>query len=282
MRAASSLGLEDDVDEALRRLIVLGREHYRANDYEAAERVLTEVLDRHRGFADVFNMLGVIWHGQGKLAEAQQAFESALQLNPAYTEAALNLAVTYNDLGKYADARTVYAKAIQRTRAAPRSLDPYVQGKLANMHADLGAAYAEHALYPEAVREYHKALELCPTFGDLRTRLAAVLRDAGDVASAARELEIVKTTQPRYLPARLALGTALFSLGRRDDAVREWEAVLAIDPDSRAARLYLRVAHEGGDAGVVPREVPPSPSENTLDDILAGYRDRPDGEPSGS
>src|SRR5215470_17812301 len=264
------------MDNDLRRLIVLGREHYQAHDYDAAEKVLVQVLEKHRGFADIFNMLGVIWHGQGKMEDAQGAFEEALKLNPSYTEAALNLAVTYNDLGKYAEAREVYGKAIQRTRAAPRSLDPFVKGKLANMHADLGAAYAAHGLYPEAVREYHKALELCPTFGDLRTRLATVLRDSGDAVGAARELEIVKTTQPRYLPARLALGTTLYMLGRRDDATREWEAVLGVDPDNKAAKLYLSMAREGGDVATVPREVPISPSEATLDDILAGYRDDPD------
>ena len=267
------------MDEALRRLIVLGREHYRAHDYDAAEKVLAQVVEQHRGFADIFNMLGVIWHGQGKLEDASRAFEDALRLNPSYTEAALNLAVTYNDLGRYAEARDVYDKAIQRTRLAPRSLDPFVQGKLANMHADLGAAYAAHGLYPEAVREYHKALELCPTFGDLRTRLATVLRDSGDTAGAARELEIVKTTQPRYLPARLALGTTLYMLGRKDDAIREWEAVLGADPENRAAKLYLKMAHDGGDVAAVPRPVPSSPSEATLDDILAGYRD---GDPSES
>ena len=265
------------LDEELRRLLTVGREHYVAHDWDAAEKVLVEVIGSHRGFADVWNMLGVIWHGRGKLAEAQGAFEEALKLNPTYTEAALNLSVTYNDLGRYVDARNVYGEAIKRTRSAPRSLDPFVKGKLANMHADLGAAYAAHGLYPEAVREYHNALELCPAFGDLRTRLALVLRDSGDRLGAARELEIVKTTQPAYLPARLALGTTLYMLGRRDDAVHEWEAVLGRDPDSKAARLYLRMARDDKDGSKsepppgVPVPVASSPSEATLDDTLNGY-----------
>src|SRR5262245_48397975 len=123
------------MDEALRRLITLGREHYRARDYDAAEQVLSEIVKEHRGFADVFNMLGVIRHDRGRLEEAREAFENALRLNPGYTEAALNLSVTYNDLGLYRQAREVYVRVIQRTRAAPRSLDPFVKGKLANMHA---------------------------------------------------------------------------------------------------------------------------------------------------
>ena len=35
------------------------------------------------------------------LRDAEEAFENALRLNPRYTEAALNLSVTYNDRGKY-------------------------------------------------------------------------------------------------------------------------------------------------------------------------------------
>ena len=111
------------MDDGLRRLIILGREHYRARDYDAAEKVLSEIVREHKGFADIFNMLGVIHHDRGRHEDAREAFEQALSLNPGYTEAALNLSVTYNDLGMYAKAREIYVKVIQRTRAAPRSLD---------------------------------------------------------------------------------------------------------------------------------------------------------------
>src|SRR5262245_43294239 len=202
------------MDDRLRRLITLGREHYVAREFEKAERYLSQVVQEHRGFADIFNMLGVIYHDQGHFQQAQESFEEALKINPNYTEAALNLAVTYNDLGKYGQAREVYLRAIARSRAEPRSLDPFPRGKLANMHADLGQAYAGVGFYPEAIREYQKALELCPNFVDLRTRLANIFRDSGDYSAALRELEIVKTTNSRYAPARVALGVLLFSQGK--------------------------------------------------------------------
>ncbi len=232
------------MDDRLRRLITLGREHYMAREFEKAEKYLAQVVQEHRGFADIFNMLGVIYHDQGRFQLAQESFEEALKINPNYTEAALNLAVTYNDLGKYAQARDVYVKTIQRSRSEPRSLDPFARGKIANMHADLGAAYAGVGFYPEAVREYLKALELCPTFIDLRTRLANVYRDMGDYPQALREFEIVKTTNPKYLPARVSLGVTMFSLGRREDAIKEWEAALAIEPDHKAAKMYLQMVKD--------------------------------------
>ncbi len=57
-----------------------------------------------------YDMLGVIAHSRGDFAHAEQHFEKAVGLNPNYTEAQLNLMVTYNDLGKYDSAREIYAK----------------------------------------------------------------------------------------------------------------------------------------------------------------------------
>src|SRR5262245_3063444 len=130
------------MDERLKQLLLLGREHYDRREYERAESVLREVLDKTDRFADVYNMLAVILHERGDFVAAEQYFERALELNPNYTEAALNLAVTYNDLGKYEAARQVYSR-IRKDPHEGGMLDPYARGKIANMHADLAHAYAD-------------------------------------------------------------------------------------------------------------------------------------------
>ena len=117
------------MDERIKHLLLQGREHYDNREFDKAEKVLTQVLKENRGFADVYNMLGVIYHDQGRFTQAQECFEQALDINPAYTEAALNLAVTYNDLGKYVDAKRVYGEAMARSRSQPRSLDFFARGK---------------------------------------------------------------------------------------------------------------------------------------------------------
>ena len=232
------------MDDRLRNLITLGREHYNAGEYEKAEQYLSQVVIEQQNFPDIFNMLGVIFHSQGRFAEAEDAFETALKLNPKYTEAALNLSVTYNDRGKYDKAREIYAGTISHSYEQPRSLDPFARGKIANMHADLGAVYAGVGLYDEAVREYAKALELCPDFIDLRTRLGNVYRDMGMFNAAIAEFEHAKQNKPDYLPARIYLGVTLFSVGRKDDAIAEWTAVLAREPDNKSAKLYLRMVQD--------------------------------------
>ena len=100
-------------------------------------------LKERMPFADVYDMLGVIYHQKGRLLEAEAMFEEAMRLNPNYTEAALNLAVTYNDQGKYEDARAVYDRILSGKDEAPRKVDRLFKGKIANMHAEVGHAFDE-------------------------------------------------------------------------------------------------------------------------------------------
>jgi tetratricopeptide (TPR) repeat protein len=229
--------MADRIDQ----LIAAGREHYDAGELAKAEPLLAEAAAARPGFPDVYNMLGVIYHAQGRFQDAEEAFETALALNPRYTEAALNLSVTYNDRGKYDQAREVYTRAVSASAGAPDALDGFARGKLANMHAELGAAYAGLARFDDAVREYGKALELCPDFVDLRIKLGNVHRDKGDPHAALTELEHAKRIRPDFAPARIQLGITLFSLGRRDAALAEWQAVLAADPGNKSAQRYLRM-----------------------------------------
>jgi tetratricopeptide (TPR) repeat protein len=184
-------------------------------------------------------MLGVIYHQEGRLTEAEQMFNEALRINPSYTEAALNLVVTCNDLGKYAEAKDVYERAMAASKRAPRELDPFAKGKIANMHADVGSAYRAVDLHEEAAREYERALALCPTFVDIRTELGNTRREMGDLTGAIRDLERVRAESPRFATGRLKLGLVYYAAGRRDDAAAEWRAALAADPGNRAAKMYL-------------------------------------------
>jgi tetratricopeptide (TPR) repeat protein len=239
------------MEERLKQLLALAREHYEKREFDRAEPHLRQILEHTRQFADVFNMLGVILHDQGKFADAQESFEEALRLNPRYTEAALNLAVTYNDLGKYGEAKRVYSAALAASREQPEQLDPFVRGKIANMHAEIAAAYADAGLPRDAVVEYRKAMTLCPEFSDIRVRLGSLYRDLGDLESALQEFTEAKRFRPRFSPARVQIGITLLALGRRDDAVAEWKALLDFDPDNRAAAMYLRMVRttEGPEPG---------------------------------
>lgn len=230
------------MDDRVRMQLQRGREQYHAGDYDKAEKTLAPLARDRLPFADVYSMLGVINYQKGRRLDAVLMFEEALRLNPGYTEAAMHLAVTYNDLGKFDEAKKVYRRMLQtRKNAGPEHVDPFVKGKIANMHAEVALAYEQAGLHGEAAQEYRRALALCPSYVDLRTRLGASLRAAGDVAAAERELLKVKKENPNLVGPRLQLGMTYYSSGRRSEAAREWREVLAMEPENRFAKLYLRL-----------------------------------------
>jgi tetratricopeptide (TPR) repeat protein len=228
------------MDEQAKQLLALGREHYDRREYDRAERVLRQVLEVTDRYADVHNMIAVILHDRGDFHGAEHHFERAVELNPSYTEALLNLAVTYNDLGKYDAARRVYAR-IRRDESSSTLQDPFVRGKLANMHADLAQAYVDAGSRPDAIEQLEKAVGLCPGFADLQSRLGTLHRDSDDFVRARVHYEAARAANPQYTSARVLLGVTLLSLGEADLAVAEWREVLAIDPENRSSKMYLRM-----------------------------------------
>lgn len=245
------------MEERTKQLLSLGREHYDKREFDKAEHYLRQVLERDDAkFADVLNMLGVIHHDRGRFEEAQGCFEEALSINPNYTEAALNLAVTYNDLGRYDEAKKIYRAALSRGEESPGQLDPFVKGKIANLHAEVGQAYQDAGMLNDAMHELRKAILLCPTFADLRLRLANLYRQTGDLDAARFELEEAIAAKPNYVPAHVALGVVLLALDRREEAIARWKEALQLDPENKAAAMYARMAEDIQDSGSMRPEKP--------------------------
>ncbi|MDH5671380.1 MAG: tetratricopeptide repeat protein [Myxococcales bacterium] len=229
------------MSESVKQAIALGREHYEKREYEKAERYLAKVIAREQGYADIHNMMGVIQHDKGALQEARQSFEAALGINPKYTEAALNLSVTLNDLGLYEQAQGIYKSAIHFDASGSEEVDPYARGKIANLHAEVAQAYLEVGMVSEAIAELRNAIALCPTFADLRVRLAQAYQQIGDLVAARFELEEAIRVRPDYHSARNSLGILLLVSGQREQAISTWEQALERDPENRGARAYLRM-----------------------------------------
>ena len=141
------------MDEHLKQLLLLGREHYQKREFDKAEYLLKQVVAATDRYADVFDMLGVIAHSRGDFAQAEQHFEKAVALNPNYTEAQLNLMVTYNDLGKYDAARQIYSHI--RSRGAAEFGDLPARDRDLVAH---GANEEYLSSYRDMIDRYYQAL----------------------------------------------------------------------------------------------------------------------------
>ncbi|MBI2981625.1 MAG: tetratricopeptide repeat protein [Deltaproteobacteria bacterium] len=223
----------------LKQLVDAGRKHFESKNYTKAEQCLLRALKGGARYADLLNMLGVIYHQDGKFNNAITYFREALRINPGYVEANLNLAILLNDLGEYKEAKALYKK-IEGTEKS-KSMDPVMKGKIANMHATLADTYSGIGKLGEAIDEYKKALALCPTYKDIRTKLAVCYRENNQKELALKELKQTIKSHPDYPPARIQLGLTYYTKGERKKAASEWESVLRKDKENTAARMYLRI-----------------------------------------
>jgi len=232
------------MDTAMIELYHQGREAFEEDRYEDAQYFFDRLTEIGCRFADVYNMLGAIAFSQGDFPGATSHFRQALSLNPRYTEAHLNLAVTLNETGDYASGAMAYEGAGKASLPAHGGLDPYVKGRLANLHADIGEIYHGLGLHQEAVTEYQKALDLGPEFPDLRVRLGILARDMGEYDRALEEFTRVKREHPEFPTAGVQLGVTHYSRGNIEAAVAEWKDVLDRHPDNPKALMYLRLAEK--------------------------------------
>ena len=240
MRGPSDLTAEE------RQAYALGRVCFEQGDDAQAERWLAKLAETREGFADVQYMLGMLAERRGELEAAAAALERALRTNPRYAEARLALVSVCEQLGDYERAREVAACAA--ADRAEEGSDTTTRGKLANLQAALAEAYREAGDLREAIYAYRKALDLCPDFHDIRQRLGVALREAGLPAQAAAEFRRIQRAKPDLLAASVQLGVTYYSLGRTEDALREWQHVLARDASREDARTYLRLVRSAAGA----------------------------------
>ncbi len=222
-----------------------GVDCFNGSNYVKAESLLKEVIRNNPNLADVHNKLGVIANLGDNLQEALDHFRTACDLNPMYTEASLNLAITLNELGQESEAIEVFNKVGKTVEDKKTGLDPYAAGKIANEHFKLGNLYQEFGMSEEAVHEYRKALKLRPMV-DALTKLGMALRDSGQLESAAVELESAYKENPDYPSAAVQLALTYHLLGKKDEALVLWQEVADKHPDLKEPRGYLKMFGEKG------------------------------------
>ena len=229
--------------DELREEYRLGKEAFQSNNYEKAKKHLMVFAKDSSSFADVFNMLGVIFHVEGKLNKAASFYKKALDVNPNYIEAAINMAIVKGDRGEYQEAKKYYDIAQKHTKRKDgdrRIKDDYVKSKLANLHLQLGDLYSGLGVYVDAIEEYRKALKLKPKFVDIKNKLAMSLKETGEFEEAISELKDALRLRPHYSQGLVNLGLIYYAKGDLKDAKKIWEKTIEKFPDNKFAVIYLK------------------------------------------
>lgn len=229
------------VDQRTHEMHELASQLFDEGKYVESEPILKEIINTYPQYADVHNKLGIIAHIKGNLEQAAQYFKKALEINPNYTEASLNLTITYNELGQFKEAQEVFSLAAQIAHPTPTAMDPFIAGKLANEHYKLGNIYLDLGLNDEAIDEYQKAVKLYKNLPDVHTKLGVALRNKGLIEDAIAYFTMAKEINPKYGPAWIQLGLSYYMKGLLGLAFEEWSKALQQNPDLKEAEAYLRL-----------------------------------------
>lgn len=220
------------MSEVISKLVDEGKRYFDRQAYAAAETIFRQVLRRGYRYADIHQMLGVIAFHKGDYEHAVQYLESALEINPDYTEAMLNLVVVFNELGRYEEARALSEQfAMPGTsdgvgETGTYGTDGYAMGKIANMHKRIAEAYLGTGSLAPAIREYRNALSLCPNFHDIRILLAKCLRQSGQLDEALIEYQYIISTKPDHDNSLIEQAMTLFKQGHLEQAKQSLQKVI--------------------------------------------------------
>lgn len=205
--------------------------------------------------------LGFGLQAQGRLDEALEHFEAALELDPKYIYALNNLAAAHAAKGEARKAREYLERALEADPTNPKALAGMAQlafdeGNFAEAERlagqalvrepyDVGARFvlgrirANEARFVEAIEHYRAALVLAPEDPATLINLGNAIARQGRPAEAVPYLEKAVRIDPTRATAHLNLASALLLLRDRDGALRHVREALKLDPDLAPARLML-------------------------------------------
>ncbi|MCC6652194.1 MAG: tetratricopeptide repeat protein [Candidatus Eisenbacteria bacterium] len=214
-----------------------------AGDLAQAQRAL-ELAVRHADWADLHCRLGALLVQRGRRAEAREAFDRALALNPRYRAAAVERALLDAREGRIAEAmQTLRAMAAESLAGQP---GVFQQGLDRLGQAD----------FEDAAPLLHRGLEAGDEWIEEELRAYQELVYHGDMARALQRVRQATTERPGYPDLHLLLGAHELQMGATDDALESLSRALELNPDYHAARVeFARALEVVGDTSQALRQL---------------------------
>ncbi len=190
---------------------------------------IVATLNRNRATGDVPEGAGAADE------ETLKKLEALGYITPENPDAYNNLGQRYQEQGKYAEAIEEFKKAL--------ALNPNFPSALNN----IGVCYGRLKQFSLAEQSFKKALALKKDDVYAMNNLAIMNMELGRFDESIKYGEMAIGVEPKYSNGHLTLGSVYATVGRFEDAEREFLEVIELDPDNRRARSNLqRVRQELG------------------------------------
>jgi tetratricopeptide (TPR) repeat protein len=199
------------------------------NEYELAERSLSDLAQRAPGNQEVWYLLGTAY-----LNLSREAFAKLDAIDSNSFLAHEIKGDVMSSMGNYDGALAEYKKVLQMAANEP------------GVHYKLGNVYWRLIDWPNATREFQAELANNPWNCSAQWKLGNILLEQ-HVNSEAALADIDKALKicPHLIQARSDRGRALIRLNRYSEALTELETVAAATPDDPTVHFLLSQAYRG-------------------------------------
>lgn len=218
--------LDDDVravrTEAARILTAVPMERFTESQRAKLDRVLDEYRETQQLNADwpeAHMNLGLVDAQLGELEEAERRYQRALELDPYFARAYVNLADLYRVMGRD-------EKSVAILREAPDDLDD------AGVHHALGLALVRTKRDEEALAELRRATELMPEEPRYAYVYGVALQSSGDLGESVRVLTEASERHPYDRDILVALVTTHRDRGEIDEALPYAHRLAELNPSN--------------------------------------------------
>ena len=190
---------------------------------EEAIEAYNKALDIKPDYAEAYYNMGIALKDQGKLEEAIEAYNKALAIKPDYAEACSNMGIVLKEQGKLEEAIEAYNKAL------------VIKPDYAEACSNMGIVLKDQGKLEEAIEAYNKALAIKPDYAKAYYNIGITLKDQGKLEEAIDAYNKALTIKPDYADAYYNMGNALKEQGKLEEALAALNKALAINPGSAEA-----------------------------------------------
>lgn len=168
---------------------------YHTGQLAKTEQACRELLQTHPRTLIVINVLGAALQGQGRLQEAVESYEKAIEFKPDFAEAYSNRGNALRGLGQLNEAVESYEKAIE------------IKPDFAEAYGNRGNALRDLGQLKEAVDSYERAIGFRPDYAEAYNNRGSALRDLGMPKEAVESYEKAIEIKPDYASSHRNLST---------------------------------------------------------------------------
>jgi Flp pilus assembly protein TadD len=213
--------------EAYPIVVNLGTVYWDQGDYDKAESLWREVLAKYPDDAEALTNMGLVAGRKQQYAQASEFFQRAIKMRPTDAQPHLDLAKAYRLMGLMDQAESELRTALK--------LSPFDH----QVSTELGRLLLQERRLNEAVDQFQASLRDEPNviaydfLGEINIR-------RGDLQEAERNFQAALSLDESDSNAHFGIGYLYKSLGRKTEALSQYQSGLRTDPTNARALAAVR------------------------------------------